>query len=78
MVCYIFTFFSKFLLLGQELFSLLSNEIHLTICACHCINSILKLLCISLQHLLFAMFIFRKKTFERLQLLMMFKDNYTV
>ena len=39
---------------------LASNQISLNLCDCCCINSVLKLLCIFLQCLLFAIFIFRK------------------
>ena len=51
--------FSKFHFLGQGIF-FLSSELPLTLCACHGISSIFKLLCPFLQCLLFAMFIFRK------------------
>ena len=48
---------------------LLTRELPLALCAYHYINYIFKLLCTPLQWLsLFVMLIFRKQTFQRLQL----------
>ena len=52
-VSFLLQFFKVFFL-GQRIFFLISDKLRLTLCACHSINSIFKLLCTFLQCLIFV------------------------